>query len=201
MAKERPVKMQMQVGSLGAIEQLEDRTDEQLMSESKHRAAARAILGARAAERYDPETARRFFNEALAGCHPRERPALRQMAKASLALAERRPSELKEAVEKLGQEAPSRGQLMLLGFTGLIAPPPGASILKRVQGILILLLLVLGMLAIGTGIAMLVALPFGGVDLGFGVGIGLVIMVVVLAAMALIGRRRQRKAAAARKGA
>lgn len=201
MAKERPVKMQMQVGSLGAIEQLEDRTDEQLMSESKHRAAARAILGARAAERYDPETARKFFNEALAGCHPRERPALRQMAKASLALAERRPSELKEAVEKLGQEAPSRGQLMLLGFTGLIAPPPGSSVLKRVQGILILILLVAGLLAIGTGIAMLGALPFGGVDLGFGVGIGLVIMVVALAVMALIGRRRQRNAAAARKGA
>ncbi len=193
--------MQMQVGSLAAIEQLEDRTDEQLMSESKHRAAARAILGARAAERYDPETARKFFNEALAGCHPRERPALRQMAKASLALAERRPSELKEAVEKLGQEAPSRGQLMLLGFTGLIAPPPGAPVLKRVQGILILILLVVGMLAIGTGIAMLVALPFGGVDLGIGIGIGLVIMILVLAAMALIGRRRQRKAADARKGA
>jgi hypothetical protein len=193
--------MQMQVGSLGAIEQLEDRTDEQLLSESKHRAAARAILGARAAERYDPETARKYFNEALAGCHPRERPALRQMAKASLALAERRPSELKEAVEKLGQEAPSRGQLMLLGFTGLIAPPPGASIWKRIQGILILLALVAGLLALGTGIAYLIALPFGGVSFGASIGIGLFIMVVALSLMALIGRRRQRKALEARRSA
>ncbi len=45
--------MQMQVGALAAIAQLESRTDEQLLSESKHRVAAKAILGARAAERYD----------------------------------------------------------------------------------------------------------------------------------------------------
>jgi hypothetical protein len=198
VAKERPIKMQMQVGSLGAIEQLEDRTDEQLLSESKHRAAARAILGARAAERYDPETARKYFNEALAGCHPRERPALRQMAKASLALAERRPSELKEAVEKLGQEAPSRGQLMLLGFTGLIAPPPGSSLLKRIQGFAILLGLVVLLMAIGFGLANLVAIPFGGVSTGGGLLLGFLIVAAVLGILALLGRRRQRKAAAAR---
>jgi hypothetical protein len=51
MAKQRQVKMQQRVGSLAAIQQLESRTEEQLLSESKHRAAARAILGARAAER------------------------------------------------------------------------------------------------------------------------------------------------------
>ena len=94
MAKQKQIKMQMQVGALAAIPQLESRTDEQLQSESKHRVAAKAILGARAAERYDAKTARAYFNEALAGCHPQERPALRQMMKASLALAERRPDEL-----------------------------------------------------------------------------------------------------------
>ena len=61
------------------------------MTESKHRVAAKAILGARAAERYDVKASRAYFNEALAGCHPQERQALRQMMKASLALAERRP--------------------------------------------------------------------------------------------------------------
>ena len=71
MAKQRQQKMQYQVGSLGAIQQLEDRSDEQLRSESKHRAAARAILGARAAERYDVKQARTYFNEALAACNPR----------------------------------------------------------------------------------------------------------------------------------
>lgn len=188
----------MQVGSLGAIEQLEDRTDEQLLSESKHRAAARAILGARAAERYDPETARKYFNEALAGCHPRERPALRQMARASLALAERRPSELKEAVEKLGQEAPSRGQLMLLGFTGLIAPPPSAGIARRVLGIMLLLLIVIALLAIGFGLAYLIAIPFGGTSVGTAVFLGFLIVAVALGVLFLLGRRRQRRAQAAR---
>ena len=53
---------------------------------------------------------------------------IRRMADASIALAERRPDELKQAVERLGQEAPSGRQLMLLRFMGLLAPPPGSSI-------------------------------------------------------------------------
>jgi hypothetical protein len=57
VAKQRQTKMQYQVGTLGAIQQLEDRTDEQLLNETKHRAAARAILGARAAEKYDARCA------------------------------------------------------------------------------------------------------------------------------------------------
>ena len=118
--------MQMQVGALAAIPQLESRTDEQLQSESKHRVAAKAILGARAAERYDAKAARAYFNEALAGCHPQERPALRQMMKASLALAERRPDELRDAMEKLGQEAPSGRQLFMLRLMGLLIPPGSA---------------------------------------------------------------------------
>ena len=76
-------------GALGAIQQLEPRSDEELKRETKHRAAARAILGARAAERYDSKQARAYFNEALAGAHPQERPMLRQMMKAALAQAER----------------------------------------------------------------------------------------------------------------
>src|SRR5690606_14584753 len=68
VAKQRQPRMQqMQVGSLAAIQLLEDRTDEQLVSESKHRVAAKALLAARAAERYDAATAKRYFNEALAG--------------------------------------------------------------------------------------------------------------------------------------
>ena len=126
MAKQKQVKMQMQVGALAAIPQLESRTDEQLQSESRHRVAAKAILGARAAERYDAKTARAYFNEALAGCHPQERPALRQMMKASLALAERRPDELRDAMEKLGQEAPSGRQMFMLRMMGLLIPPQRA---------------------------------------------------------------------------
>ena len=85
--KQKQIRMQVQMGALAAIPQLESRTDEQLQGESRHRVAAKAILGARAAERYDAKAARAYFNEALAGAHPQERPALRQMMKASLALA------------------------------------------------------------------------------------------------------------------
>jgi hypothetical protein len=192
--KQKQIKMQMQVGALAAIPQLEQRTDEQLQSESKHRVAAKAILGARAAERYDAKAARAYFNEALAGSHPQERPALRQMMKASLALAERRPDELRDAMEKLGQEAPSRRQLALLRLMGLIAPPPGAGILMRIRGILILVGLVIVLMALGFGIASLVALPFGGVSTGGALLIGLLIVLAVLGGLALFGRRRQARA-------
>src|SRR3954470_7646124 len=158
--------MQMQVGVLAAIPQLENRTDEQLMSESKYRVAAKALLGARAAERYDAKAARAYFNEALAGCHPQERPALRQMMKASMALAERRPDDLKAAMEKLGQEAPSGRQLFMLRMMGLLIPPASAGILARVRGIVLLLALVVVLLAVGFALVELIALPFGGIGTG-----------------------------------
>ena len=198
MAKQRQTKMQVQLGSLQAIPQLESRTDEQLISESKHRAAARAILGARAAERYDAKTARAYFNEALAGCHPRERPALSQMMKASMALAERRPDDLKAAVEKLGQAPPSSRQLLLLRLMGVIAPAPGASFWTRARGILLVVLIVVVLLAVGFGLAKLVALPFGGVGTFGGILLALVIVAAILGVLTLLGRRRQAKAAAAR---
>lgn len=197
MAKQRQTKMQYQVGTLGAIQQLEDRTDEQLMSESKHRAAARAILGARAAEKYDAATARRYFNEALAGCNPRERPALRQLMKASLAQAERKPDELKEAMEKLGQAPPSGRQMAVLRLMGLISPPESAPRWQRIRGFLLLLAIVFVLLAIGFGLAKLVALPFGGVGTLGAVLIGFLIIVAALGVLTLLGRRRQAKAQAA----
>lgn len=198
MAKQKQVRMQTQVGALAAIPQLEQRTDEQLQSESKHRVAAKAILGARAAERYDAPTARRYFNEALAGCHPQERPALRQLMKASLAQAERRPDELKEALQKLGQEPPSGRQLFLLRIMGLIAPPPGASIVTRARGIFLLLAIVIALLLIGFGLAELISLPFGGVRTAFAVLYGLMIVLVAIGVLVFFGRRRQQRAKAAR---
>ncbi len=200
MAKQKQMKVQMQMGALAAIQQLEPRTDEQLRSESKHRVAAKALLGARAAERYDAKAARAYFNEALAGCHPQERPALRQMMKASIALAERRPDELKAAIEKLGQAPPSSRQLFLLRVMGLIAPPAGASLALRARGILILLALVLAILLIGFGLAKLVALPFGGVGILGAVLLGLLIVAVALGVLTLLGRRRQAKMQAQRAG-
>ncbi len=198
MARQKQIKMQTQVGSLGAIQQLEDRTDEQLQSESKHRVAAKALLGARAAERYDAKTARAYFNEALAGCHPQERQALRQMMKASMALAERRPDELKEAVEKLGQAPPSSRQLLLLRVMGLVAPPPGAGLALRARGYLLLVLFVVLLVAAGFGLAKLVALLLGGLGALGALLLGLVIVLVVMSVLTLLGKRRQARTKSAR---
>jgi hypothetical protein len=196
--KQKQIKMQMQVGALAAIPQLESRTDEQLMSESKHRVAAKAILGARAAERYDVQAARKYFNEALAGSHPQERPALRQMMKASLALAERRPDELKEAMEKLGQQAPSGRQMFMLRMMGLLIPPASAGMVARVRGILLIIALVLVLLAVGFGVVKLIALPFGGVGTASAFFFGFLLVVIIIAVLVVLGRRRQARARAAR---
>jgi hypothetical protein len=196
--KGKQIKMQVQMGALAAIPQLETRTDEQLQGESRHRVAAKAILGARAAERYDAKTARAYFNEALAGAHPQERPALRQMMKASLARAERRPDELKEAMEKLGQEAPSGRQMFMLRMMGVLVPPASAGIVARIRGIVLMVLLVIVLLAIGTGIVQGIGLIFGGIGLGSSIFFGFLLVVVVLAGLILFGRRRQARAAANR---
>jgi hypothetical protein len=199
MAKQRQIRVE-QKSALAAIQQLESRSDEELEREQKYRAAAMAILGARAAERYDAAAARSYFQRAVAAARPQERMQLRRMADASLALAERRPADLKQAVERLGQTPPSNRQLMVLQLMGLLAPPPGSSFLVRARGFLLLLLLVIVLLAIGFGIVKLVALPFGGVSTGLSILLGLVVIIAILAVLALIGRRRQAAARAKARG-
>jgi hypothetical protein len=117
--------------------------------------------------------------------------------KASLAQAERKPDELKEAMEKLGQAPPSNRQLLVLRLMGLISPSEDSPRWQRVRGFVILLALVFVLLAIGFGLAKLVALPFGGVGTLGAVLIGFVIIVAVLGVLTLLGRRRQAKAQAA----
>jgi hypothetical protein len=185
-----------QRGGLAAMQQLESRSDEELERETKHRAAAQAILGARAADRYDAKTARAHFQKALAAARPQERMQLRRMADASLALAERRAGDLKDSLEKLGQEAPSGRQLLALRFMGLVAPPPGSSIVMRARGILLAIIIVILLLAIGLGLVELISLPFGGVGLAGGLLLGLLLVLAVLGVLALVGRRRQAKARA-----
>src|SRR5438270_828921 len=110
-----------QRSQLAAMQQLESRSDEELEAETRFKAAAQAILGARAAERYDAKAARAHFQRALAAARPQERLQLRRMADASLALAERRADDLKQAAERLGVEPPSQRQLRGLKFMGLVA--------------------------------------------------------------------------------
>ena len=195
MAKQRQIKIE-QRSALAAMQQLETRSDEEIEREQKYKAAALAILGARAAERYDAKAARSYFQRAVSAARPQERMQLRRMADASLALAERRPDDLKQAVERLGQAPPSNRQLLLLRVMGLLAPPQGASLAIRARGILLLILIVAVLLAIGFGIAKLIALPFGGVGTAGAFLLGILVVIVALGVLALVGRRRQAKAQA-----
>jgi hypothetical protein len=191
--KQRQIKVE-QKGALAAMQRLEGRSDEELEAETRFRAAAQAILGARAAERMDAKRSREHFRVAIAAARPQERLQLRRMAEASLALAERRAGDLKVAAEKLGQTPPSNRQLLMLQLMGLIAPPPGSPIIRRVGGVLLLVLIVVGLLALGWGIVQLVSLPFGGLDPAISIFWGFLLVAVVIGVMALFGRRRQRNA-------
>lgn len=197
--KQRQIRME-QKGALASMQALETRSDDELEAETRHKAAAQAILGARAAERYDAKAARVHFQKAISAARPQERMQLRRMADASLALAERRAGDLKVAVEKLGQEAPSNRQLFLLKVTGYLIPPPGSSTLLRIRGFLLILLLVVALLAIGFGLATLVTLPFGGASAPWRAFIGIFIVMLAFVGLYFVGRRRQAKARAARAG-
>ena len=195
MAKQRQIRIE-QRGAMEAMQRLETKSDEELEAETKFKSAALAILGARASERYDAKAAREYFRRAIAAARPQERMQIRRMADASLALAERRPDDLKVAVERLGQEAPSGRQLLLLRVMGLLAPPQGASLWIRARGILLIILLIVALLLIGLGVVELIALPFGGVSTAAAVLLGVVLILAVLGVLALLGRRRQAKARA-----
>jgi hypothetical protein len=194
--KQRQIRIE-QRGAEAAIQALEQRSDEQLEAETKYRSAALSILGARAAERFDPDQARIYFQRAIAAARPQERMQIRRMADASLALAERRPSDLKDAVQRLGQAPPSGRQMLALRAMGLLLPPASAGILARVRGILLIVVLIFVLLAIGLGVVELIALPFGGLGLAPGILLGLFFVIAALAVAALIGRRRRDRARSA----
>jgi hypothetical protein len=195
MAKPRQIKME-QRGALAAMQQLESRSDEELEAETRFRSAAQAILGARAAERMDAKRAREHFRAAIAAARPQERLQLRRMAEASLALAERRAGDLKVAAEKLGQTPPTGRQLLALRAMGIIAPPASAGILRRIGGVLILLLAIALLLIVGVGIVKLIALPFGGIGTAVSFFWSFVLLLVVLGVLMVFGRRRQKRARA-----
>ena len=191
--KPRQIKIE-QRGALANMQALETKSSEELERETKFRAAAQAILGARAAERFDAAATRAHFQKAISAARPQERMQLRRMADAAIASAERRPDDLKAAMERLGQTPPSGRQLLMLRFLALLSPPPGATMLTRVRGIVIVLLIAAVLIAIGFGIVQLIALPFGGVGVIGGVLLGVLVVILALGIMALIGRRRQARA-------
>ena len=194
--KQRQIRMEQRL-TPDVMEQMQARTDEQLENERKYRSIAYSILGARAAERYDAKAARAWFEKAMvASTHPQERIQIKRMADASLALAERRAGDLKVAVEKLGQEAPSSRQLFGLRVLGLIAPPRGAKPLVRIRGALILIGVIIVLIAIGTGLVELISLPAGRLSWPPAVLLGVILDAVVIGVLAAVARRRQRAARA-----
>lgn len=197
MAKQRQVRLE-QKSPVAQMQALESRSDEELKRETRLKAAALAILGSRAAERYDAKASREYFRRSLAAARPQERMQIRRMADASLALAERRPDDLKAAVERLGQQAPSSRQLFLLRMMGLIAPSESASRAKKARGFALILGIVVVLVLIGFLLVKLIALPFGGTGTGTSLLFGVVLIILLLAVAALLGRRRQAKALAAR---
>jgi hypothetical protein len=197
--KQRQIKIE-QRGAVEAIQALEQRTDEELETETKFKSAAMSILGARAAERFDAAQARTYFQRAIAAARPQERMQIRRMADASLALAERRPGDLREAVQRLGQEPPTGRQMFALRAMGLLVPPASAGVLARVRGILIIVALIIVLLALGLGVVELISLPFGGLGLAPGILLGLFLVIAALAVVALIGRRRRDRARDAARG-
>src|ERR1700733_4881181 len=199
MPKQQRIVRVEQRGQMAAMQQLESKSDEELEAETRFKAAAQAILGYRAAERYDAKAARAHFQKALASARgAQERAGIRKMADASLALAERRVDDLKRATERLGVEAPTNRQLRSLQFVGLIAPPASAGVLARIRGIVIAIVLVVAILAIGFGIVYGVAQPLGGMSVDLSIFWGLVLVAIVVGVLAFFGRRRQKRAQAKR---
>jgi hypothetical protein len=202
MAKQQRAIRIEQKSQLAAMQQLESRSDEELETETRFKAAAQAILGARAAERYDAKAARAHFQRALAAARPQERLQLRRMADASLALAERRADDLKLAAQRLGVEAPSARQLFGLKVVGLLLPPASAGVLARTRGIVLIVLLIAAILFLGFGIVSGIAAAAGGLSLDLRIFWGLALVIVALVGLFFYGRRKQKaaqaKAAAAR---
>src|ERR671932_1532277 len=188
--KPRQVRIESK-SALAAMQQLESRSDEELEKETRFKAAAQAILGTRAAEKMDAKAAREHFRAAIAAARPQERLQLPRMAEASLALAERRPDDLKAAAERLGQAPPSNRQLLVLRLMGVIAPPASAGVPRRIGGILLLLLLIVAVLALGWAIVYGVSQIFGGLSASISIFWGFLLVAVVVGVLAVLGRRRQ----------
>lgn len=198
MAKQQRMMRIEQRGAMAAIQQLEARSDEELEAETKFKAHAQAILGARAAERYDAKAARAHFQRALVAARPQERMQIRRMADASLALAERRASDLKRATERLGVDAPTNRQLRGMKLLGLIAPPASAGTIARVRGILLVITLIIVIIAIGVGLVELVGVATGGISFDLAIFWGILLVLIVLGVLAFFGRRKQKRAQAER---
>jgi hypothetical protein len=198
MPKQQRTMRVEQRSQLAAMQQMETRSDEELEAETRYKSAAQAILGGPGAERYDAKKARAHFQRAIASARPQERLQLRRMADASLALAERRPDDLRRATERLGVEGPTNRQLWGLRVMGLVAPPSSAGIVPRIRGIVVVLVAIIAVLATGFGIITGISAATGGLSLDLRIFYGVLLVIVAFAVLIFFGRRRQKRAQAER---
>jgi len=195
--QQRAVRIE-QKGQMAAMQELESKSDEELLAETRYRSLAQTILGTRAAERYDAPAARAHFERAIAAARPQERMQIRRIADANLAVAERRVGDIKAAAQRLGVEAPSGRVLFGMRVLGLVAPPKSAGLLARIRGIVVLIAAIIAVLALAFGIVKLIALPFGGLSLDLSIFYAFVLFFVVIGVAIFVGRRRSRAAMAKR---
>ena len=188
-----------QRGQMAAMQQLESKSDEELEAETRYKAAAQAILGYRAAERYDAKAARAHFQRALAAARGAQERAAHPEDGRRVARARRAPGRRPQARHRAPRrEAPTTRQLRSLRFIGLIAPPASAGVLARIRGILIAVTLVIAILALAFGIVYGIGQIFGGVSVQLSIFWAFVLVAIVIAVLALFGRRRQKRAQAER---
>ena len=166
--KPRQVRMEPSQRS-AAMQKLETRSDEELEAETRFRAAAQAILGARAAERMDAEALARALPRRDRRRPPAGAPAAaahgRGVAGARRAPRRRPQGRGREARPDAADQPPAA---RCCASWASIAPPPGAEHLPRAIGGDPAgdLRSIVALLALGWGIVKLVALPFGGIDNG-----------------------------------
>jgi len=192
--KPRQVRIESK-NAMAAMQNLETRSDEELAKETRFKSAAQAILGTRAAERGDAAAARKYFQIAISSARPQERMQLRRMAEASIALAERRPGDLKAAAERMGAPVPSNRQLLMLRLINIVQPPQSAPTWRKIAGPILLLLALLLALALASGLVWLISKPFGGAG-SYSILYGFILLIIAGIVLWRLGRRRQAAAQA-----
>jgi hypothetical protein len=199
MAKQQQRQIRIEPkNQMAQMQALESKSNEELEAETRYRALAQAILGSRAAERYDAAAARSHFQKALSAARPQERLQLRRMADASMALAERRADDLKVAAQRLGVEAPSGRQLFGLRMFGLIAPPKSAGSIARARGIavgvLLFILFIAAIWGIPFGILYGIGSAAGGISISNASFYAIAAAFLILVGLVLWARRRNKTA-------
>ena len=198
MPKQQRTMRVEQRSQLALIPEFESRSDAELEGETKYKLAAQAVLGARKAQKFEAKAARAHFQRAMAAATPQERQALRRMMDMALAHADRRADDFKVAAERAGAPPISAWQLRGMRLLGLVAPPASAGRVARVRGIALVVALILLVLLIAFGIVSLIAAAAGGESIDLRIFWSFVLLVIAFGVLAFFGRRRQRRAEAAR---